>query len=172
MGELRGRPRPRHRQLGSGRSVVSDRFNAQGVRIVDADVAARTVAEPGEPALAEIVDHFGPGVLHDAGRLDGRKLRSLVFQEPRERRWLERALQPRINALMRDQLAEAGSAYVTLVNPLMRNRVARKPHTGRRRAGSRAYRAHHGPRRCRAPRPRRSWRTSWTVRPGSRSPTT
>lgn len=111
--------------IGSGKSAVSDRFNAQGVRIVDADVAARTVVEPGEPALAEIVRHFGQGVLDDARRLDRRKLRSLVFQEPEERRWLERTLHPRINALMRDQLAEARSPYAILVNPLMRSRDAR-----------------------------------------------
>lgn len=111
--------------IGSGKSAVSDRFEARGIRIVDADVAARTVVEPGEPALAEIVDHFGPMVVDDDGRLDRRKLRSLVFKDPDERRWLERALHPRINALMRDQLAEARSPYAILVNPLMRNRDAR-----------------------------------------------
>ena len=111
--------------IGSGKSAVSERFNAQGVRIVDADVAARTVVEPGEPALAEIVEHFGRTVLDDAGGLDRRKLRGLVFNDPAERRWLERALHPRINALMRDQLTEARSPYAILVNPLMRNRDAR-----------------------------------------------
>ena len=111
--------------IGSGKSAVSERFNAQGVRIVDADVAARTVVEPGEPALAEIVDHFSENVLDDEGRLDRRNLRSLVFNDAEERRWLERALHPRINALMRDQLAEARSPYAILVNPLMRNRDAR-----------------------------------------------
>ena len=111
--------------IGSGKSAVSDRFETRGIRIVDADVAARTVVEPGEPALAEIVDHFGLMVLDDDGRLDRRKLRSLVFKDPDERRWLERALHPRINALMRDQLAEARSPYAILVNPLMRNRDAR-----------------------------------------------
>ena len=111
--------------IGSGKSAVSDRFETRGIRIVDADVAARTVVEPGEPALAEIVDHFGRMVLDDDGHLDRRKLRSLVFKDPDERRWLERALHPRINALMRDQLAEARSPYAILVNPLMRNRDAR-----------------------------------------------
>ena len=111
--------------IGSGKSAVSERFNAQGVGIVDADVAARAVVEPGEPALAEIVEHFGRTVLDNAGRLDRRRLRSLVFDDPEERVWLERALHPRINGLMRDQLAEAPSPYAILVNPLMRNRDAR-----------------------------------------------
>ena len=45
--------------IGSGKSAVSDRFSALGIAVVDADVAARDVVEPGQPALAEIADHFG-----------------------------------------------------------------------------------------------------------------
>lgn len=111
--------------IGSGKSAVSDRFSALGIAVVDADVAARDVVEPGQPALAEIADHFGGTILDQEGRLNRRALREHVFKHPDERRWLERALHPRINALMRDQLAEARSPYAILVNPLMRNRDAR-----------------------------------------------
>ena len=111
--------------IGSGKSAVSDRFSALGIAVVDADIAAREVVEPGQPALAEIADHFGGTILDQEGRLNRRALREHVFRDPDERRWLERALHPRINALMRDQLAEARSPYAILVNPLMRNRDAR-----------------------------------------------
>lgn len=111
--------------IGSGKSAVSDRFSTLGIAVVDADVAARDVVEPGQPALAEIADHFGGTILDQEGRLNRRALREHVFEHPDERRWLERALHPRINALMRDQLAEARSPYAILVNPLMRNRDAR-----------------------------------------------
>ena len=45
--------------IGSGKSAVSDKFKSLGITVVDADVAARTVVEPGQPALAEIERHFG-----------------------------------------------------------------------------------------------------------------
>lgn len=111
--------------IGSGKSAVSDRFCAFGIAVVDADVAARDVVEPGQPALAEIADHFGGTILDQEGRLNRRALRGHVFKHPDERRWLERALHPRINALMRDQLDAAPSPYAILVNPLMRNRDPR-----------------------------------------------
>ena len=111
--------------IGSGKSAVSDRFGTHGICVADADVAARDVVRPGEPALAEIAEHFGPGVIDGDGRLDRRALRERVFEHPDERRWLERALHPRINALIRDQLADAASPYAILVNPLMRSRDGR-----------------------------------------------
>ena len=111
--------------IGSGKSAVSDRFGTHGICVADADIAARLVVEPGEPALVEIADHFGPGLLQDDGRLDRRALRERVFRHPDERRWLERATHPRINALIRDQLAAAASPYAILVNPLMRSRDPR-----------------------------------------------
>lgn len=111
--------------IGSGKSAVSDRFSALGIAVVDADVAARQVVEPGQPALAEIADHFGSRILDHEGRLNRRLLREHVFKHSDERRWLERALHPRINALMRDQLDGAPSPYAILVNPLMRNRDPR-----------------------------------------------
>ena len=111
--------------IGSGKSAVSDRFETLGIEVVDADVAARRVVEPGQPALAEIVDRFGGEVLQADGQLDRPALRERVFRNPDQRRWLERALHPRINALMRDELVRAASPYAILVNPLMRNRDAR-----------------------------------------------
>ena len=111
--------------IGSGKSAVSDRFGTLGVAVVDADVAAREVVEPGQPALAEIADHFGEEILDQEGRLNRRALREHVFKHPEERRWLERALHPRINALMRHQLDAAPSPYAILVNPLMRSRDRR-----------------------------------------------
>ena len=111
--------------IGSGKSAVSDRFETLGVEVVDADVAARRVVEPGQPGLGEIVDHFGAEVLQADGQLDRPALRARVFRNSAQRRWLERALHPRINALMRDELICATSPYAILANPLMRNRDAR-----------------------------------------------
>ena len=69
---------------------------SQRIRVVDADQAARAVVEPGTPALAEIAEHFGAGVIQADGSLDRAALRKLVFEDPEERRWLEQLLHPRI----------------------------------------------------------------------------
>ena len=111
--------------IGSGKTAVSDRFRELGIAVVDADAAARVVVEPGRPALDEITSRFGAGLLNDDGTLDRAALRARIFEDPDERRWLERALHPRINGLIAEELAAAISPYAVLVNPLMRARDPR-----------------------------------------------
>ncbi len=111
--------------IGSGKTAVSDRFRELGITVVDADAAARVVVEPGRPALDEITSRFGARLLNDDGTLDRAALRARIFEDPDERRWLERALHPRINGLIAEELAAATSPYAVLVNPLMRARDPR-----------------------------------------------
>ena len=111
--------------IGSGKTTASDRFRALGVTVVDADVEARRVVEPGEPALRAVVARFGEEVLTADGRLDRPRLRRRVFHDAGERRWLERLLHPLVNGRMAEQLRQADSRYALLVNPLMRARDPR-----------------------------------------------
>ena len=106
--------------IGSGKTAVSDRFAQLGIEVVDADVEARRVVEPGAPALAAIAERFGDAVLQENGALDRARLRSLVFGKAEDRQWLERLLHPRINQRIADGLRTAASPYAILVNPLMR----------------------------------------------------
>ena len=64
--------------IGSGKSAVSNKFKSLGITVVDADVVARTVVEPGKPALVEIESHFGPNILNKEGMLDRAQLLSLI----------------------------------------------------------------------------------------------
>ena len=105
--------------IGSGKSAVAQHFIDLGVHCVDADHAARWVVEPGKPALAAIVEHFGPQVLQVNGELDRTALRGLVFQAPEERRWLEALLHPLIGEEIMASLASATSPYAILVSPLL-----------------------------------------------------
>lgn len=105
--------------IGSGKTAASDWFKAQGITIVDADVVAREVVEPGTPALAAISGHFGNQVLQADGTLDRAALRRIVFDAPDERRWLEQLLHPLIAQEIVHQLAAATSAYAMLVSPLL-----------------------------------------------------
>lgn len=105
--------------IGSGKSAVAQAFGERGVHLVDADHAARWVVEPGRPALARIVEHFGSEVLRADGSLDRAALRQRVFAEPEQRRWLENLLHPLIGQEIVQVLARAESPYAILVSPLL-----------------------------------------------------
>ncbi len=105
--------------IGSGKSAVTDRLANLGITIVDADVAARVVVEPGQPALQAIADHFGSGVIKEDGSLDRAALREIVFEHPDERRWLESITHPAIREEIIRQLQSADSPYVVLSSPLL-----------------------------------------------------
>jgi len=105
--------------IASGKSAVADRFAARGIAVVDADVAARDVVAPGQPALAEIVAAFGDDVLQADGTLDRAALRRHVFGDDAARRRLEAILHPRIRVRMHDQAQRAGGPYVIVAIPLL-----------------------------------------------------
>jgi len=101
--------------IGSGKTLVTDAFAARGVVIADADEAARHIVEPGQPALAQIVAHFGEGIIDSSGRLDRPKLREIVFNDVDARRQLESFTHGRIMEALANQLQSATSAYAMLV---------------------------------------------------------
>lgn len=105
--------------IGSGKTVVSNRLQAKGIRVIDADMVAREVVQPGEPALARIQQHFGDEVLTDSGELNRSKLRSIVFANEKQRTWLEQLLHPLIRDRILQQLEESQSSYTLLVSPLL-----------------------------------------------------
>ena len=105
--------------IGSGKSAVTDRLAQLGITIVDADVAARIVVEPGQPALKAIADHFGSGIIQQDGGLDRAALRKIVFEHPDERQWLESVTHPAIREEITRQLNSADSPYVVLSSPLL-----------------------------------------------------
>ena len=105
--------------IGSCKSAAAQCFIDLGVHLVDADNAARWVVEPGRPALAQIAEHFGAGVLQADGTLNRSALRELIFKDPQQRVWLEGLLHPLIREEIRQYLARAESAYAILVSPLL-----------------------------------------------------
>ncbi|GAB1256849.1 dephospho-CoA kinase [Aurantivibrio plasticivorans] len=105
--------------IGSGKTAVSDYFATKGVTIVDADVAARIVVEPGSLALNSIRDHFGEEILNDDGSLNRGALRKVIFSDAGERGWLEKLLHPLIYQEIKKQLKAATGPYAMLVSPLL-----------------------------------------------------
>ncbi|MNQ83734.1 Dephospho-CoA kinase [compost metagenome] len=105
--------------IGSGKTTVANQFATLGIEVIDADLIAREVVEPGTPALTAIASHFGPGILDEQGRLDRRVLRERIFSEPAAKHWLNALLHPLIRSEMLRQCAAASSPYCLLVVPLL-----------------------------------------------------
>lgn len=106
--------------VASGKSSVARAFEARHPGcVVDADLAARAVVEPGTEGLAAVVGHFGGEVLGPDGRLDRAALRARVFADAGQRKALEALLHPRIRAWMLARADAASTPYVVLDIPLL-----------------------------------------------------
>ena len=92
--------------IATGKSTVSEMFRRLGAVIIDADLLAREVVEPGEPALAQIAAEFGPEVIQADGTLDRKKLGALIFGNAERRKRLEQLTHPAIRDRFLQRLAE------------------------------------------------------------------
>jgi len=105
--------------IASGKTTVANLFAALGVTIIDTDLLAREVVEPGTALLAEIAAHFGAGILASDGSLNRRALRERVFADAHERRWLEERTHPAIRALTDARCEAAPGPYCIVAIPLL-----------------------------------------------------
>ncbi|MDU5783233.1 MAG: dephospho-CoA kinase [Pantoea sp.] len=105
--------------IGSGKSTIANAFAALGVPIIDADVIAREVVEPGSAALQQIVERHGESILTEQGALNRARLRKIIFQSPDEKTWLNNLLHPLINARTQQLRALSTAPYVLWVVPLL-----------------------------------------------------
>jgi dephospho-CoA kinase len=96
--------------IASGKSVVAGRLAQHGAIIVDADVLAREVVEPGSRGLAEIEREFGPSVISPDGRLDRAALGAVIFSDPDERAKLNAITHPAVWRLALERFDEAQAA--------------------------------------------------------------
>lgn len=105
--------------IASGKSLVAAELAARGATIIDADVLAREVVEPGTPALAAIIERFGADVVQD-GQLDRARLAQIVFADPSARSDLERIVHPAVRARAAELERAAGDAAIVVhVIPLL-----------------------------------------------------
>ncbi|WP_298783480.1 dephospho-CoA kinase [uncultured Marinococcus sp.] len=108
--------------IASGKSLVADALREQGLPVIDADVISREVVEPGEPALEQIIEHFGPEILQFDGTLDRKKLGSVIFNDAEKRQVLNQIIHPAVRQRMmtkRDDLVREGNEHVVLDIPLL-----------------------------------------------------
>ena len=105
--------------IASGKSALEREFVARGIFVADADLIARQIVEPGQPALEAVAAHFGASVLAADGRLDRAGLRALVFDDEPARRALEAILHPIIRTQLHEQCRAAASPYAIAAIPLL-----------------------------------------------------
>lgn len=105
--------------IASGKSTVADMFEGLGADIIDTDVIAREVVQPGEPALDQIRHEFGDDVFLASGELDRPAMRRIVFDDDDGRRRLENILHPVIRERTIAASGTATGAYQVIVVPLL-----------------------------------------------------
>ena len=93
--------------IASGKSTVVDFFKAEGFPVVDGDIVAREVVEPGSDGLRALEKVFGKTILQNDGRLDRKKLGSIIFQNEQKRHLLNKTLDPFIRSEIERQTLEA-----------------------------------------------------------------
>ncbi|MCW8330496.1 dephospho-CoA kinase [Photobacterium sp. SDRW27] len=105
--------------IGSGKTTVADLFAQFNIDIIDADIVAREVVEPGTPGLNAIIDKLGSDILLTDGSLNRSKLRQAIFNDNSLKDWLNALLHPMIREKMQADIQKAKSPYCLLVIPLM-----------------------------------------------------
>ena len=105
--------------IASGKSTVADLFAKHGATVLDTDVIAREIAEPGQPALAQLVARLGNDILAKDGRLDRAELRRRIFANAELRETVESVLHPAILEELGRQSAAAAGPYQIIVIPLL-----------------------------------------------------
>ena len=114
--------------IGSGKSSVAERFARHNVPVIDTDIIARELVQPGSPLLDEIIRVFGKDLAHADGSLNRKRLAEQVFNHPQHRKQLETLLHPEIRKEVQRRLHTLESArnpeatpprYVIIVVPLL-----------------------------------------------------
>ncbi|OKL38309.1 dephospho-CoA kinase [Domibacillus mangrovi] len=108
--------------IASGKSTVSNLLKEKGFAIIDADIAARVVVEPGQPVLEKMIEVFGPGIRAADGALDRPALGKMVFYDEEKRKQLNEIIHPAVREWMMEQKEKAimaGKKNIFLDIPLL-----------------------------------------------------
>ena len=112
--------------VASGKSAVADALAAHGAILIDSDVLAREVVEPGTPGLAAIVERFGAGVLAADGTLDRAELGQIIFGDDAARADLNQIIHPAVRARRAEifETAPDGAVVVAVIPLLVETGIA------------------------------------------------
>ena len=106
--------------IGSGKSTVAELFAKLGTPIIDADLIARELTHIDQSAYKDIVNHFNEKQILKADQtLNRNKLREIIFEDQKERQWLENLLHPLIQEKIADEIKKVSAPYCIVVIPLL-----------------------------------------------------
>lgn len=105
--------------IATGKSTVVDVFKAHHIPVIDGDIVARKIVEPGQPALRAVVEYFGEGILQADGALDRQKLGEIVFSDSKERLKLDAILDPYLRGAIIGDIKSREEPLVIADIPLM-----------------------------------------------------
>ena len=106
--------------IASGKTEIANLFTQLGCDIIDTDIIARDLVKIDTPAWQAIVNHFGKAILQTDRNLDRKKLKHLIFNKPREKKWLEELLHPAIRKRVSEDIIQSiKSPYCIIVIPLL-----------------------------------------------------
>lgn len=105
--------------IGSGKTTVSELFEALDVPVIDADVIARSLLEPGTETTRQVIQEFGSAIATSGREIDRARLRERVFDDVDARNKLESILHPIVHQQIRQQTATLSSPYCIIVIPLL-----------------------------------------------------
>jgi len=113
--------------IASGKSQVSALLEGYGCFIVDLDIIAREVVEPGTAGLNELIENFGKAILSNDGTLNRKYLRDELFKKGRNRALIEQVLHPKILQKMKDTMDACTQGIIIIVVPLLVEKNLWKP---------------------------------------------
>ena len=105
--------------IGCGKSTVAKIFADLNIPVLDADEIAHRLVEKGQPALVQIQQEFGADILNPDGSLNRKKLRELVFSEPRQKQKLESIVHPLVYQAIQSALEQLSAPYCIISVPLL-----------------------------------------------------
>lgn len=108
--------------IASGKSLAAQFFHEHGIEVIDTDTLSHELTRKGSTILTQIVTHFGPEVLTDNNELDRARLKTIIFQDPQERLWLEALLHPAIRVRARQRVMCSRTPYCVVAIPLLKRR--------------------------------------------------
>lgn len=105
--------------IGSGKTTISNIFKDLGVPVIDADVISRDVSSKDPFVISTLIEHYGELIVLPSGELDRKKLRQIIFNSSKEKKFLENLLHPIIRKRLIDEINKVNHCYCIVVVPLL-----------------------------------------------------
>ena len=105
--------------IASGKTTVSDYFEKIGAHVIDADVISHDVTKPDGSAFNEIISSFGPDILNEDGRIDRKKMRSMIFNDVSKKEMLEEIIHPKVSQEIFKAINQSNEHYLIISVPLL-----------------------------------------------------